>query len=389
MKYRLLVVGLLGVLLVSCNPGAREAEPFQGNWVSEAWGTYLSISGGSVEIFEYSSAQCFSVASGSTRGIAEVLALDSEELLLTDSGRTVRFERLEFLPEACLAEIDDDPISTFDALAATLEERYVRGVDDAWSTRVETVRPDTDADEEALFDAMTELLAPLGRSDVRLAAGGETWAAESPDQVVFPEAAAFGDGGLLRGSVGEGISYLAFLRLSAFADDLEESQRRAVDAVDLALAGADRLILDLRGSDGGTIDHAMLIASRFVPSARVVAQLSVRGPTGLSPAGEVAVNPLPTGTFAGRVVVLVGPGTIGVAELLVAAIGDLDGVTVIGQPTAGSAGPGMVRFLPNGWSVGFPNLQVTLGDGSELVSGVMPDFISVDPLLVAVEMLGG
>jgi carboxyl-terminal processing protease len=159
--------------------------------------------------------------------------------------------------------------------------------------------------------------------------------------------------------------------------------------VDLALAGVDRLILDLRGSDGGTIDHAMLIASRFVPSTRVVAQLSARGPTGLSPAGEVMVSPLPTGTFAGRVVVLVGPGTIGVAELLVAAIGDLDGVTVIGQPTAGSAGPGMVRFLPNGWSVGFPNLQVTLGDGSELVSGMRPDLVSVDPLLAAVEMLGG
>lgn len=389
MRYRLIIVGLLGIFLGSCNPGAREAEPFQGNWGSEAWGTYLSISGGTVEIFEYSSAQCFSVASGGTRGIAEVLAFDGEELLLTDAGRTIRLDRLEFLPEDCRAEVDDDPASTFDVLAATLEEHYVRGVDDGWSRRVETARPDAAADEEALFAAMTELLAPLGRSDVRLAAGGETWTADPPEQVVFPEAEASGDGGLLRGSVGEGVSYLAFLRLSAFADDLEESQRRAVDAVDLTLAGADRLILDLRGSDGGSIDHAMLIASRFVSIARVVAQLSARGPTGLDQAGEVTVNPLPTGAFAGQVAVLVGPGTIGVAELLVVALDGVDGVTVIGHPTAGSAGPGMVRFLPNGWSVGFPNLQVTLGDGSELVGGVRPDLISVDPLLTAVEMLGG
>jgi C-terminal processing protease CtpA/Prc len=74
---------------------------------------------------------------------------------------------------------------------------------------------------------------------------------------------------------------------------------------------------------------------------------------------------------------------------LVAAIGDLDGVTVIGQPTAGSAGPGMVRFLPNGWSVGFPNLKVTTGDGTEMAGGITPHLISTDPLSTALEFFGG
>jgi hypothetical protein len=389
MSRRLAVGALLAALLVSCNPGAREAEPFEGSWQSEAWGMYLSISGGSVEIFEYSSAQCFSVASGGTRGIAEVLAFEGEELLLIDGGRTVRFDRFEFLPEECLAEINDDPVSTFEALVATIEERYVRGVDAGWSTRVEASRPDADADDEALLGAMIELLAPLHRPDVRLAGGGETWVANPPDQVIFPEAEAFGEGGLLGGSVGDGVSYLAFLRLSAFADDLEESQRLAAEAVDLALAGGEGLILDLRGSDGGSIDHAMLIASRFVPTARVVAHLSARSPAGLAAAGEVTVRPLPTGIFAGRVAVLVGPGTIGVGELLVEAIAGVDGVTVIGQPTAGSPGPGMVRFLPNGWSVGFPNLEATSGDGTAVLGGITPDLISADPLSAALQMLGG
>jgi hypothetical protein len=389
MSHRLVVGALVAVLLGACNPGAREAEPFGGNWQSEAWGMYLSIGGGSVEIFEYSSAQCFSVASGGTRGIAEILALDGDELLLTDAGRTVRFARLEFLPEGCFAEIEDDPVSTFDTLVATVEERYVRGVDDDWARRVEELRPGAGADEEALLRAMTELLAPLGRPDVRLAAGGQTWVADPPDQVVFPASEAFGEGGLLKASLGEGVSYLGFLRLSAFADDPEESQRLVADAVDVALAGVDRLILDLRGSDGGSIDHAMLIASRFVPTSRVVAHLSARSPAGLVAAGEVSVQPLPTGTYSGQVAILVGPGTIGAAELLVAAIADLDGVTVVGQPTAGSAGPGMVRFLPNGWSIGFPNLQVAVGDGTEMLGGITPGLISADPLAAALQMLGG
>ena len=385
---RLVGGAFVAVLLVACNPGAREAEPFEGNWRSEVWGTYLSISGGSAEIFEYSSAQCFAVANGGTRGIAEVLALEGDDLLLTDAGRTVRFDQLEFLPEECLAEVTADPVATFDVLTATIEERYVRGVDDGWPARVEASRPEFDADEEALLEAMVAVLAPLGRSDVRLASGGQTWVADAPDRVVFPEASTFGDGGMLRGSFGEGVSYLAFLRLSAFADDPEKSQRLAADAVDHALT-KESFILDLRGSHGGSIDHAMLIASRFVPTDRVVANLSARHPGGFAPIGEVTVRPLPTGTYAGRVTVLVGPGTIGVAELLVAAIGNLDGVTVIGQPTAGSTGPGMVRFLPNGWSVGFPNLKVTTGDGTEMAGGITPHLISTDPLSTALEILGG
>ncbi len=48
----------------------------------------------------------------------------------------------------------------------------------------------------------------------------------------------------------------------------------------------------------------------------------------------------------------------------------------------------MVRFLPNGWSVGFPNLRVTAPDGADLSAGIVPDVMSDDPLQTALELLG-
>ncbi len=388
MSRRLLAIGgVLLVVLVACDPGSPEAAPFQGNWQSEAWGTYLSVSGGSVEIFEYSAAHCFSVASGGARGITDVLSLDGETLVLADAGRMIRFDRIEFLPERCIEPVADDPTSTFNVVVATMEEHHLPGVDGEWAARVEKLRPSAAVSDEALFAAINALLQPLDRPDVRLAAGAETWVAAETDPIQFPDALVSGRGGILTGSVGEEIAYLGFRRLGELADDFEGSQRAAADAIDSAVTSADSLVLDLRGSDGGSIDHAMLVASRIIPTEGVVAVLSAFGPDGLVSAGEVIVRPLPTRTFEGEVAVLVGPGTVGVAELLVVALSGVEGVTIVGEPTAGSPGPGMVRILPNGWAVGLANILVTTPTGEELLEGIVPDVLTDDPLEIALEIL--
>ena len=389
MSRRLAVAGaVVGVLFIACNPGAREAEPFQGNWQSEAWGTYLSVDGGSIEIFEFSAVHCFSVASGGARGVGEVLSMENEVLVLEDAGRTVRFEQTEFLPEECIDPVASDPVATFQVLAATFEEHYLPGVDAGWADRVEASRPPAGVSDDSLLDALTLLLDPLDGLDVRLSAEGEVWAAARAAPIDFPNFELSGRGGILTGSVGDGITYLAFRRLGEFADDADGSQRAAAHAIDAAVAAGNSLVLDLRGSDGGAIDHAMLIASRFVATENLIARLAARGATSFVPAGDVTVRPLPTGTFEGTTAVLVGPGTIGVAELLAAALQGTDGVTIVGQRTAGSAGPVMVRFLPNGWSVGLPNLRVTLSDGTDLANGVQPDILAEDALATALEILG-
>jgi len=381
------VVVVCAIGLAACDPGAREAAPFQGNWKSETWGTYLSVSGGSAEIFEYSSVHCFSIASGGARGIGDVLSMDGAELVLADAGRTIRFDRIEFLPEPCIDPVVADPATTFDVLVATIEEHHLPGVDEGWADRVAMLRPSVEASDEVLFAAATELLEPLARLDVRLAAGGETWAAAEAVPVQFPDVEVLVRDGILGGFIGDEVAYLAFLRMGELADDVADSQRAAADAVDAAIASSDALVLDLRGSNGGSLDHAMLVASRFIPSDLVVAVASAYGPDGFGAGIEVTARPLPTGTFDGEVAVLVGGGTVGVAELLTLALAGVDGVTVIGGPTAGSPGPGMVRFLPNGWAVGLANLQVVTPDGQDLSDGIIPDVFSDDPLAEALQIL--
>lgn len=388
---RPLAWGVAALLALSaCSPGARDAVPFQGLWDAPAWGLYLSIDGGSVEIFEYSTDHCVSVAAGGARGIGDVLSRDGAHLVLVDAGRTVRFEAVGVLPQTCEDPPVRDARSVFDVVVATVTDRDTVALDGGWEERVASLRPASSADAPALFGAIQDLLSPVGDAELRLAAGDlGLWRASEPPGFSMPEDLVEETDGISTTTLDEAITYLGLTRLGGFAEDPEDSQRLLAAAADSATASSRRVILDLRGADGGSIDHAMLVASRFVPEPRVVAQLEARGPDGYVDAGEVAVTPHPLRTFAGSLFVLIGPGTIGVAELLATALGSVEGVTLVGGTTAGAAGPGMVRYLPNGWSLGLTNLRVTSSDGLDLTAGVTPDVVAQDALAVALDLARG
>jgi hypothetical protein len=381
-----LLVG--AVVLTGCSPGAREAAEFQGNWTSESWGTHLSISGGTAEVFEFTDLHCYPVAAGGVRGIGEVIERDDTRLVLRDSGRLLVFEQIEFLPEECIGPVDGDPASSFDILVRTIESHHAPGVDAAWPERVASLRPDPDADEDALYEAVTALLDPLDHPDVRLAASGRAvWRSVDVESPGLVEGTLSGDGGIVRASLGDGVEYVGFSRLGAFAADAEDSTRIASRAIDDA-ATASVMVIDLRAADGGAVAEAQAIASRFVPDERVIVRYEANWSGGTVPAGELSVRPLELGTYSGRVFVLIGPATTGPPELLAAALQGLDGVTLVGTTTAGSAAPRMVRRLPNDWAVGLANLVATSSDGSDLTGGVVPDVVADDALQAALDLAG-
>lgn len=382
MRRRTLVIAF-AVLLAACSPGAREAEPFEGIWQSEGWGTYLYVAGGDVEILEYTAGHCLSVAVGGARGIGEVLSFEGDRLVMRDADREIRFDRIELLPLACAGGQADDAASAVAIVADTIEEQYVGDLDPewpAWRADVEGRAADPGADVGAL---LIDLIEPFdGR--VRLGAGDTIW--PPPPEPSGPEDAVEGGfGGYLTATIGD-IAYLGLTRTGPFDGRAEESERVAGRiADDLTLArGA---IIDLRASTGGVIADALVIASRFVPSARPVGSMLARSGTGVVPAGDLTVTPIPTGAFAGPVAVLIGPETRGLAELLAALLSSVDTVTLVGAPTAGDPGPPLIRSLPNGWSFAVPNLVVLGPDGSPLGS-VEPDVPSTDPLADALRLLG-
>jgi C-terminal processing protease CtpA/Prc len=214
----------------------------------------------------------------------------------------------------------------------------------------------------------------LGDPEIALQAGIEPIWAPSPGGAGAALAAALIDGTLLPGAtiaggdgivaldLGGGVQYLGLLRLGGFADSSDGSQRVIAAALDQTLRQATGLVLDLRAATTGAETEALLVATRFVSERTVVATIEARVDTvgGRIYAGDAVVNPMPTGPFAGRVVVLVGAGTAGPGELLALALASLPNVTILGEPTAGSPRSPLVRTLPNGWVLGVPNTEVTV-----------------------------
>lgn len=384
----------------ACVPGAAEAQPFEGIWQSEGFGSYLLISGGDVEVFEHTSISCVKVATSSARGIADVVRLEAGRLVLEDQGRTVRFDPVPLLPEACVADFfESSPRRTVEVLAATLEEHYVPGLDADWGDRLARILAvlAEDATPDQVFAAATGLLAPLADPGVQLVAPGlfdGVWATD-PDPTAAAIAARIGsgaglapgfevdgEGGIVIGEAGVA-GYLGLTRLARYREDGDEDDDEQVlgFALDRALQLRDPgsgFILDLRAAGGGFEALALLVATRFVPSGTVVAtrRARVERTQMRTDAGDVVVRPLPTGVYGGPVVVLIGPGTSGGAELLAQALGDLENVTLVGLSTAGAPGQSLVRVLPHRWTLGIPHQDFLLPDGSILgVNGVTPDVV--------------
>lgn len=380
------LVAAMVLVMGACVPQAPEAEPFLGVWASDGWGILLHVHGVRADVYEVTGERCRLADSGGARGIDEVVALDGDHLVLTDAGRVIRFDPLPDLPAECSAPSDPSAGQVLATAVAAVEEHYHPGVDDGWEVRV----ADLVADDTTLLAALQVLLRPLADPQVVLDTGdGEVWSASRPeaaaalagalrDGALLPGATFTAGDGLVLDDLGDGIRYLGVLRLGGLAGSDEGSQRMLAAALDASLRDASALILDLRPASGGSDVEALLVATRFVVGRTVVATIAAhRADGGTVPAGAHVVHPMPAGPFPGRVVVLIGPGTAGPAEVLALALDPLPGVVLVGEPTAGSPSSPLVRTLPNGWVLGVPNLDVVTPDGvSRVGAPLLPDVVA-------------
>jgi carboxyl-terminal processing protease len=116
---------------------------------------------------------------------------------------------------------------------------------------------------------------------------------------------------------------------------LEQFSKGAGDALVAALkaaraAGADRLVLDLRGNPGGYVGEATQVASQFLASGTVFIERDAKGvekPTSVTPGGVATDLPL---------VVLVDKGTASASEIVAGAIQDAGRGTIVGVTTFGT-----------------------------------------------------
>ncbi len=124
------------------------------------------------------------------------------------------------------------------------------------------------------------------------------------------------------------------------------------ETIDEALerfAGHDRLIVDLRGNDGGRLATALAFRDRFLDAPRRVAWSRTTAPGGRLEEPE-ALDASPSNRpWRGRVRFLTDPLTRSASENLLLGLEDLPHVQVVGEQTCGSLGiTRSVRLLP-GW----------------------------------------
>lgn len=282
----------------------------------------------------------------------------------------------------------------FDAIWTDVDTRYggfaQRGVDwdalgDTWSAGLRA-----DSDEDALWDAVTGMLAELDDGHVLL---------EAPDRLVFHSNRVY------REAIDDGAFDLDAIRDGELGgdyetDDLEQyTWGRLVDDPGVAylhlpyvsdntpivsfwLDGerdADALILDLRHCFGGDFTWPLVAFAPFTD--RVVPVFRSRTRNGperddfsawttwkLEPEGRVDARPM---------VVLTDRYTISAAERAVLMLAPLPQVTLVGTPTNGSQGTMTGRVMPNGWVLTLPVQEVEAPDGTVYEGVGIPPAVEV------------
>jgi len=388
----LAAVALSLASLVSCAGLPSRSSPYDGAWLSEAFGYRAEIRGSRIELYDISLA-------GSTRLMAGRITGDKIELSgipglplsgrLTLEGPSLRMalnETIHYdfigLPGGSVLPppVPKTPVGNFDALAATFAERYAffgaRGVD--WEARVAKLRPKAASvkDDRELFALLSELISPLDDSHVGLydLRGGE-YSPASPipwegsaqrfvdtikaSYLAVPPTKAAG-GKLAWGRLKAGPAYMVLTGMEGYANEETDPGARAKaeaaaldDGLDRALsaaAGAPGLILDLRFNGGGYDAHALRVAARFARERKLAYTRGI--PKGGAPGAVESFYIEPAQAkpcWTGPLVVLVSKRTTSAAETLCLCLGALPGTTFVGETTNGAFSDMLYKRLPNGW----------------------------------------
>ena len=159
---------------------------------------------------------------------------------------------------------------------------------------------------------------------------------------------------------------IGFLRLEQFSNGSADEIVEALGAI--RDAGADRLILDLRGNPGGYVGEAVGIASQFIAEGTVFIERDAQGtekPNAVSPDGAWRDLPM---------VALIDEGSASSAEILSGALQDHERATLIGATTFGTGTVLGEYALEDGSALRIGTVEWLTPDGRRIWhEGIEPD----------------
>jgi carboxyl-terminal processing protease len=134
---------------------------------------------------------------------------------------------------------------------------------------------------------------------------------------------------------------IGVLRVNSFAQGEAADARTRLQ--DLVKQGAQKLVVDMRGTAGGSIDEAVAVANLFIKDG-TLAQTSGREGKALK---TFTADPK-AAIFAGPVVALIDSGTAGAAEVVASALIERSRGQVVGEKSFGAGAEQQLFTLRGG-----------------------------------------
>jgi carboxyl-terminal processing protease len=290
----------------------------------------------------------------------------------------------------------NNPEAVFENLWITFQEEYApfeeRNVN--WDELYTTYRPliTASSDDEALFSAITQMLAHLDDGHVTLTApdkplfNSNKIFNERIDDSLFsiPIIKTYLEAGFQEGEnnsyiygkiKNENVAYMYF-------DYVQENFFKLNDFIE-TYEDVNGFIFDFRHNQGGDFTYCFTEMGRLTNESRYVFRSKTKNGPGANDYTdwfEWYIHP--DGDFVDKpIIVLTDRFTISAGERSVMAFKTLPNVTVMGDTTSGAHGTMIGRELPNGWFYSLVPQKVELFDGQTYEGiGLAPDIYSKNEL---------
>lgn len=160
---------------------------------------------------------------------------------------------------------------------------------------------------------------------------------------------------------------IAYIKISKFGDETDDEFNAAVSEV--SVKKAKGIVIDLRNNPGGFLDRAVNMASRMIPSGKVVVmeEDSSGKRDSLYTRGGDKLSHIPT-------VVLIDEGSASASEILAGALRDNQGIKLIGKKSFGKGSVQELIDLPNNTSAKITVAKWLTPNGDYIMEkGISPD----------------
>jgi len=410
---------------------------FNGVWQTDGYGTVAEVKDGDIKFYQLAGDVCIQESSD-----AEALSalIDNSRLVMAKDGNIatvtlpfaqhqIRADRLDALPDSCLASAENTPAANFEAFAAFFENNYpfhgIHGVD--WQSTVASARKKIRAEmsDAELYEVFKQMMTPLkdGHLDLAAQIGDEFlrfephpgdmleqlsqqakrtgtprkeaieaffehfWYDSIPRTILGGQGRVVGNQRIQYGVLNGDTGYLALATIGYYdrrgaSPDEELAATNAIMEEIMQFfqtSGVRSVIIDLSANVGG-YNHfggyefvARAIAERFA-SKPVQAYEKYAADAKNPLRTRVTLTPSNGTRFEGPVSVLTSSITVNAAEVLVLSLRALPNVRHVGKATRGAPSDIVGRTLPNGWYLSLANEVHVDNDGRFWEGrGIQPD----------------